>query len=191
MARIGTRRPTPGDDLDAPSGPDQPGTSLAPSDTAQVDTYPPELVAQVRELVAAIPDNSDSGAEAIVAQLLAAETIDDLNAPWDGTSGRNLAGKRLTIRGISARPSSFEGGAGIFLVADAVDAKTGERAVFTTSALAPVIQLAQAYKRGLFPLLVEIVVAERPTARGFYPYHLRVLAAGRTVTHDGPQTPTG
>lgn len=182
MARIGTRRPAPGDDLEPSGGPDQPGTSLAQNDTAEVAAYSPELVAKVRELVADIPDNSDSGAEAIVAQLLAAETIDDLNAPWDGTSGRNLAGKRLTVRGVSARPSSFEGGAGIFLVADAVDAKTGERAVFTTSALAVVIQLAQAHKRQMFPLLVEVVVAERPTARGFYPYHLRVLAAGRAAS---------
>lgn len=182
MARFTTRTSQSGTGLEPANAAPQPGTDVAPTDSAQVDTYPPELVAQVRELVAAIPDNSDSGAEAIVAQLLAAETIDDLNAPWDGTSGRNLAGKRLTIRGISARPSSFEGGAGIFLVADAVDAKTGERAVFTTSALAPVIQLAQAYRRGLFPLLVEIVVAERPTARGFYPYHLRVLAAGRSAS---------
>lgn len=165
-------------DLGAVSVPDNAPASVAPTDTAEVATYPPELVAKVRELVAAIPDNDSGGAENIIEQLLAADTIDDLNAPWEGVSGRKLHGKRLSIRGVSARPSSFEGGAGIFLVADAVDAKTGEKAVFTTSALSVVIQLAQAHKLGMFPLLVEVVVAERPTARGFYPYHLRVLAAG-------------
>lgn len=141
----------------------------------------------MRELVALIPGNDDAGAENIVAQLLAAETIDDLNAPWEGTSGRKLAGKRLQVRGVTARRSSFEGGTGIFLVADAVDASSGEKAVFTTSAMAVIIQLAQAHKRGMFPLLVEVVVADRPTARGFYPYHLRVLAAGRSAA--GAQAP--
>lgn len=177
------RQPTesPSADVAEVSGPSDAPAGVATTDTAEVAAYSPEIIAQVRELVAAIPDNDDTGAENIVAQLLAAETIDDLNAPWDGTSGRNLAGKRLQVRGVSARRSTFEGGTGIFLVADAVDAKTGERAVFTTSALAVVLQLAQAYKRGMFPLLAEVVVAERPTARGFYPYHLRILAAGRSV----------
>jgi len=160
---------------------DTPGAELAETDDAPVAEYSPEVVAAVRELVAAIPGNDDAGAENIVTQLLAATTIDDLNAPWEGTSGRNLAGKRLQVRGVTARKSSFDGGTGIFLVADAVDAKTGDKAVFTTSALAVVIQLAQAHKLGMFPLLVEVVVADRPTARGFYPYHLRVLAAGSTA----------
>ena len=154
---------------------------MAPADNQEVAEYSPELIAKVRELVAAIPDNDAAGAENIINQLLAAETIDDLNAPWDGTSGRKLAGKRLRILGITARRSSFDGGTGVFLVCDAVDSGTGERAVFTTSALSCVIQLAQAYRLGMFPLLVEIVVAERPTARGFYPYHFRVLAAGSSA----------
>lgn len=171
----------PGNDLEQVSGPSDAQASVAPANAAEVVQYPPELIAKVRELVSAIPDNDDQGAENIINQLLAAESVDDLNAPWEGTSGRKLAGKRLQIRGISARRSSFEGGTGIFLVADAVDASTGDKAVFTTSALSCVIQLAQAYKLGMFPLLVEIVLAERPTARGFYPYHLRVLAAGSSA----------
>lgn len=178
MARFGRSDPYPPSDLDVAGIEDEPGTELAPADDAEVTRYSPEVLATLRELVAGIPENDDTGAEAIVVQLLTASSIDDLNAPWEGTSGKKLAGKRLTVRGITARPSSYEGGAGIFLVADAVDTKTGERQVFTTSALSCVIQLAKAHQLRMFPLLVEIVVAERPTARGFYPYHLRVIAAG-------------
>lgn len=179
---IRNRKDTPANnDMESVSGQSDAQAGVATTDATEVAEYPPELIAKVRELVAAIPDNDAAGAENIINQLLAADTIDDLNAPWEGTSGRKLVGKRLQVRGISARRSSFDGGTGIFLVADAVDAATGDRAVFTTSALSCVIQLAQAHKLGMFPLLVEVVVAERPTARGFYPYHLRVLAAGRSA----------
>jgi|GEM_PF-2173570 len=137
-----------------------------------------QVIARVRDVVAQIPGDDGTGAERIVTALLDAETIDDLNAPWDGTSGRNLAGRRVTIRGVTQRPSQFSDGAGIFLVADAVDTKTGEATVFTTSAISVVIQLARCHQLGLFPVIADVVVAERPTDRGFYPYHLRVIAAG-------------
>lgn len=170
-----------GNDLEPVSGQGDTQASVAPTDANAVAEYSPELIAKVRDLVAGIPDNDDAGAENIINQLLAAETVDDLNSPWEGTSGRKLAGKRLRVLGITARRSSFDGGTGIFLVADAVDVGTGERSVFTTSALSCVIQLAQAHKLAMFPLLVEVVVAERPTARGFYPYHFKVLAAGSSA----------
>ena len=137
-----------------------------------------DIIARVREAVQGIPEADGEGAESIIRQLLDAQTIDDLNAPWEGSSGRSLAGKRLSIRGCHQRPSSFEDGAGVFLVVDAADAKTGEALTFTTSAVSVVLQLARAWSLGLFPLIADVVVAERPTARGFYPYHLRIIAAG-------------
>ena len=138
----------------------------------------PAIAKRVQELVTPIPGDDGSGAERIVVQLLNAKTIDDLNEPWEATSGRALAGKRLSIRGVTQRPSQFDDGAGIFLVADAIDAKTGDIATFTTSAVSVVLQLAVAHKLGMFPILADVVVADKPTARGFYPYHLRVIAAG-------------
>lgn len=174
MARF-TR--TQADDLDAHITDE---VATVNEQSAEVAAYPDEVLAQVRELVAQLPsEGGGDGGEAIVTALLAATSVDDLNAPWDGTSGRALAGKRVEITGITARPSSFEGGSGVFLLVQGTDTKTGERATFTTSSIATVLQLAMAWKLGMFPLIADIVVAERPTARGFYPYHLRVIAAGR------------
>jgi hypothetical protein len=155
------------------------GAEVAVPASSEVAPISDELRQKVIAAVEGIPGDDGTGGEAIVRQLLDAQTIDDLNAPWEGTSGRNLNGKRLEIRGVTQRPSSFNEGAGIFLVADATDTKTGEASTFTTSALSVVIQLARAYQLGLFPIIADIVVAERPTARGFYPYHLRIVAAGR------------
>jgi len=181
MARFGREQGTEPAAVTTPAPVTAPGTGLAPRDTAAPAPLPEEVAERVREAVRGIPGDDGSGAERIITQLLDATSIDDLNAPWDGTSSRNLAGKRLTIRGITQRPSQFEDGAGIFLVADAVDAKTGEPAVFTTSAVSVVIQLARAWQLGLFPLIADVVVAERPTERGFYPIHLRIVAAGNTA----------
>lgn len=154
---------------------------LAETGDAAVATISAEVAERVRQAVAGIPGDDGSGAERIVLQLLDAETIDDLNAPWEGSSGRSLAGRTLRINGVTQRPSQFEDGAGVFLVADAFDAKTGERCTLTTSALSVVIQLAQCHVRGWFPIVAEVVMADRPTERGFYPYHLKVLAVGGTA----------
>jgi len=181
MAQFRTRQAAQPEPVTTPAADTAPGTGLAPRDTAAPAPISEEVAEWIREAVRGIPGDDGSGAERIITQLLDATSIDDLNAPWEGTASRNLAGKRLTIRGITQRPSQFEDGAGIFLVADAIDTKTGEAAVFTTSAVSVVIQLARAYQLGLFPVIADVVVAERPTERGFYPIHLRIVAAGNTA----------
>ena len=153
-------------------------TDVAVRQEAGTAAYSPEIIARVQDAVRDIPGAGGSGGEAIILQLLNATTIDDLNAPWEATNGRSLAGKRLAIRGVTQRPSSFNDGTGIFLVADATDTQTGEVATFTTSAISVVLQLARVHQLGMFPVIAEVVVAERPTERGFYPYHLRIVAAG-------------
>ena len=154
------------------------GAELAVKPAAEPAPYSPEIIARVQDAVRDIPGADGSGGEAIILQLLNATTIDDLNAPWEATNGRSLAGKRLAIRGVTQRESSFNDGTGIFLVVDATDTQTGELATFTTSAISVVLQLARIHQLGMFPVIAEVVVAERPTGRGFYPYHLRIIAAG-------------
>lgn len=142
---------------------------------------PEHLLAQLVDAMESVPAENEGGSAAILETLLRATTIDDLNKPWNGTSGRELAGRRLSVRGIIRRPSQFEDGPAVFLVANCADVKTGEEVTMTTSALACIVQLAMAHKLGMFPLMVEVVVAERPTDRGYYPYHLQVIAAGNAV----------
>jgi len=178
MARLQRNRMTDSGEPDFPPAPEAPSQEVATRPDTAPAPVSADIIARVREAVQGIPESDGEGAESIVRQLLDAQTIDDLNAPWEGSSGRSLAGKRLSIRGCHQRPSSFEDGAGVFLVVDAADAKTGEALTFTTSAVSVVLQLARAWSLGLFPLIADVVVAERPTARGFYPYHLRIIAAG-------------
>jgi len=200
MARFGTSKPGDTDPAGRIATDREPGTDLAPAspqppqdggsgqELARRLTWPerdmtqlaiPEhLLGQVLDAVELIPAEGGGGMEGILTQLLSAASVDDLNKPWSGTSGRELAGRRLSIRDMIRRPSAFDDGPAIFLVVRCADAKTGEEVTFTTSALAVIVQLAIAHKMGLFPLLADIVVSDRPTERGYYPYHLNVLAAG-------------
>lgn len=151
-----------------------------PQPDPAASAIPEHMLDQVLRAIEAVPAEGGGGVEGILSQLLAATSMDDLNAPWAGTSGRELAGRRLRIESIIRRPSQFEDGPAVFLVAHCADAKTGDKITMTTSALAVIIQLAMAHNLGWMPLLADVVVAEKPTERGYYPYHLTVLAVNNT-----------
>lgn len=146
---------------------------------------PEDQLVKLLDVIETIPSEGAAGVTGILEQLLAADSLDDLNRPWAGTSGKDLAGKRMSIRGMIRRPSQFADGPQIFLVVDSVDAKTGEPFTWTTSALAVIVQLAMIWKLAYLPALAEVVVADRPTERGYYPYHLLVLAVSGGQRSDG------
>lgn len=163
-------------------------SGTAAADRPAAGQVSPAVTARVRELVAGIPAADEASADRLILQLLDATGMDELNAPWDSSSTDALAGRTLSIRAVSQRPSRFEDGDGVFLVVDAIDGKTGERVTFTTSAVAVVLQLARAYQLGLLPVTAEVVRAETPTERGYYPVHLRILAVSprQAAADDGP-----
>lgn len=134
-----------------------------------------EAARRLAVLLATVPIDDENGNQRIAEQLLMGGSVLDLNAPWDATGGRKLAGKTLRIDSIKGRPSRYPGGLRAFLVAEGIDLDTGERTVMTTSAMAPVIQLARVNAEGWLPAYCTVEVADQPTERGFYPYHLRFI----------------
>lgn len=134
-----------------------------------------EAAARLTALLATVPVDDEQGNQRIAEQLLSGGSIMDLNAPWDATGGRKLAGQTLRIDSIKGRPSRYPGGLRAFLVAEGVNCDTGERTVMTTSAMAPVIQLARVNAEGWLPAFCVVEVAAQPTERGYYPYHLRFI----------------
>lgn len=152
----------------------QPGTEVEPyvDEHGEVLIYG-DTARQLATLLATVPVDAENGNQRIAEQLLAGGSIMDLNSPWDATGGRQLAGKQLRIDSIKARPSRYQGGLRAFLVAEGVDTQTGERMVMTTSAMAPVIQLARVNAMNWLPAYCVVEVSDTPTERGFFPYHLR------------------
>lgn len=152
------------------------GTADAPS-SAELVTIAPATVARFAEMATLVPSEDGGGYERILDAILAAESWEALSDPWEATNAEKLRNRRLRIESIMRRPSQFAGGLGMFLVVKSVDTKTGEALVWTTSSLSIVAQLVRAYCLKAFPLVAEVVIADRPTEAGFYPQHLRILAA--------------
>ena len=143
-----------------------------PADVA-VPEFSAELLKQFTHMVTLVPAEDGAGQERILAAILAAETIDDLDAPWDTTKADKLAGKVLRIDQLMRRPSDFRAGLGIFLVVHSVDTVSGEKIVWTTSSVSIVGQLVRAYALGKMPCYAELIIAERPTRDGYHPHHLK------------------
>lgn len=127
------------------------------------------------QMAVGIPEADDGEAyESIVLQLLNAENLDAFNAPWDTEAAATLAGKRLKIESMARRQSDFAGGLGIYIVTKGVCLDTGEPFVFTTGGIANVASLARIHFTGKLPAIVELVIADTPTANGFRPQHLKI-----------------
>lgn len=129
------------------------------------------------QMAVAIPEADDSEAyESIVLQLLAADGVDTLNAPWQSGKTESLAGHRLKVESMTRRPSDFGEGLGIYLVIKGTDMNTGERFSLTIGSVSVLAQLARIHHLNALPAIVELVIAERPTAKGYRPMHLNVLS---------------
>ncbi len=133
------------------------------------------------QMAVGIPEADDGEAyENIVLQLLSADNLDQFNAPWDTESAASLAGMRLKIESMVRRASDFAGGLGIYIVTKGVCLDTGEPFVFTTGGIANVASLARIHFTGKLPAIVELVIADTPTANGFRPQHLKIHSLGTT-----------
>lgn len=150
----------------------QPGTELAP-------IVSESTLARFTQMAIGIPEADDSDAyESIVLQLLAASDVDGLNAPWDTDAAEKLAGYRLRIESITRRPSDYKEGLGIYLVCQGTNMGTGEKFTLTTGSVSVVAQLARAWYLGQFPVICELVIADKLTKNGYRPQHLLISGLG-------------
>lgn len=150
----------------------RPGTEITP-------VVSQATLALFAQMAVSIPEATDSEAyEAIVLQLLAAEDVDSLNAPWDSNAAEDLAGYRLKIETIERRQSDYAGGLGLFLTLKGVKITTGDKFVWSTGSVSIVAQLARAWHLNAFPVIAELVIADTPTANGYRPQHLKIHAFG-------------
>lgn len=138
--------------------------------------------AKTREMFATmagmVPTSGDDGAEMIVLAILGAKSWDELDTPWNSAKSDELIGVEVAIGEITRHESSYADGLGIFLVARGKRIDTGEDVAYSTGSVSVVAQLVRAYALGAFPLYTILHKSDRPTAKGYYPLHLEVLASG-------------
>jgi hypothetical protein len=149
---------------------DEPGTDVA--------ELPDSTLRLFADMAVTIPEEDEDASARILEQVLLAQSWEDLSNPWQSSDMKALKGKTLRLDAPKRLPSTFEGGLGIFLVVPYTDTDTGDKGVLTTSSWSVVGQLVRAWTLKSFPLIAEVVVADRPTKRGYYPHHLNIIGSG-------------
>lgn len=149
------------------------------SDLAALDEL--DQILLTGELNVEVVEDPDQISRQIVAQLLAAESDEELEAFGDAIGWREFAvpksrvaeGTPIEIRGFRWRPSSFEEGAPVFFVVAGIRLDTGDRVTLTTGSLNVLAQLSNMARRGTLVGAVRVMVeADKATQRGFKPLWL-------------------
>src|SRR5215472_6162415 len=147
-----------------------PAATEAPGETTALVEYNiwalqqyPGAMEQFKAMLVGVPEPDDDAAARIVMQIMSAQSVSDLDKPWDVEGMRDHDGTMLTIHGITKMPSDYATGLGVYLVCDCSEPGIGERFVLTTGSVSIVAQLVKAHQLDAFPLEVVPRKAERPT----------------------------
>lgn len=146
-------------------------------EVANADSINAYLTAILEQL----PMQDEGDVTGILAQIINAESILELDSPWQSAGMGRYNGYALEIRSIKRLESDFPGGLGWYLLCEGVIMETGEYKAFSTSAVAVMAQLLIAWNRGFFPYQVYVRIATKPTKKGFYPMHLETYRGGALI----------
>lgn len=160
---------------------DTPSTAVAvrtSTDLAQINELEAILLANDADALPEVADDPEAMSREIIAQLLAAESDEELESFGAAIGWRSILGEPVQIKGFSWRPSDFDEGSIVYFVVRVlrVNPDTGELepAVLTTGSRFVLAQLTNMAKRGtLIDSWRECVESERKTRGGFNPLRLR------------------
>lgn len=141
---------------------------LSASRAAGIDLMP---------LLRQVPEGDEDAYTGIMRQLLSAKSAAELNTPFSLEGMREYEGQPLVIESIRQMPSDFAEGLGVYLICNVRDPRTGEQSSISTGSVSVITQLIVAYVQGWLPLTVVPRFAKKPTAQGYTPMHLEVVAA--------------
>lgn len=136
-----------------------------------------KLLEQFAEMAVMIPADLGGGTEDILRKILSAKTWDQIDEPWRSTSVDDILTKRLRVTKVTRRPSTFEGGLGMFLIVHLTDIKGGKEYVKSTGSVAVVGQFAALYAMGAKDIIIEWCKAKRPSESGYFPQHIVIHSA--------------
>lgn len=140
----------------------------------------PDGFALALELVAQIPSVEEDPTERMLAAILNAGSVADIDMVFSGNNMKDNVGKRIRVHAIRPLESDYDGPLGFYLVCDVDWLQTGERGVVSCSATMAMAQLLWHHTRQQLPWDFEIVAKKKATKAGFTPIHL--LSLGRPAS---------
>lgn len=159
-------------DLEAPA--DQQSTQLAEWNQEQLRSVPGLYEVFMKQLEE-VPESGDDATARIVAQILAAETPDQIDAAWNAEGMRDWVDMVVQINSIKRMPSDFTAGLGWFLVCNVTALGSGEEFVLTTGSVSIVAQLVRLHTINALPIQVVPRKAAKPSKNGYFPMHLELV----------------
>lgn len=117
-------------------------------------------------------ESPEAAARAIVEQILASPDVDSVFSTFAATPISDLLGIPLEVRGVKWNRSSFDNGAPVFAVVNAVRLDSGE-AVTATCGGRSVMAAFYAFGRmNAYPVRLAVIESPNPTKEGYRPYRI-------------------
>lgn len=117
--------------------------------------------------------------EAIIAEIMAADTIEDLLNLPEPTKLQEHTDQILELFGYRALDSDFDQGAGVYFVIGGMNLTTGEKVVITCGEQAVMAQLLRAKQMNAFPIRTVPTQASKPNRFGRHPMRLKAPGQNR------------
>lgn len=163
----------------------EPSTELVVRSSNDLATNDDVLTELERVLITneALPvqdDDPEAIAAEIVAQILAAQTDDELDAMQGGNAvgWRELLDVPVSLIGFRWRPSDYTEGASLYFVVFGTRLDNGDDVVLTTGGRNVMAQLVNRAKRGALTGAIVKLTEGDETKRGFKPLWLKTVDAG-------------
>lgn len=143
---------------------------------SQILTAAQSVGLDLTPLLAQVPEADDDAYVGIIRQLLGAQSAADLAAPFSMNGLQEYLNTAITVWAIKRMPSDFDSGLGLYLVCDITAAGSEQHVNVSTGSTNVIVQLVKAHVAGWLPLHCIPREAKKPTANGYTPMHLEVIA---------------
>lgn len=148
-----------------------PPSDLAVRTAAQLESLG-RVDAYLARQMEVIPEAGDDVVERMMEVIALAESIEDIDAPWNSNGLGEYADHVITLRGLKKIPSDYKNTCGWFLVVDALVRHDSSEIVLSTSSRLTMQQLLTLYTKGWMPCDMIPRYSRRATKAGYYPMHL-------------------
>lgn len=133
-------------------------------------------------MVTDLPEAEGDATERILAQILTAETAEDVNQIWETSKIETVLDVPLLISRVERAPSDFEDGIGVYVVIHAVNQRTHAPIVVVTGSINVIAVLIKAHRADWLPMIGIPRGPKRPNKNGHSgPFRLELgpLRVGR------------
>lgn len=132
------------------------------------------VLAQLPQLLMAVPEAEDDDGSGIIAAVLMAADPLDAGGASELPEAEDMLGKLLKVEKISRRESTLENSESQwYLVVEGTEGPHRRPFIFGTSSRTIMAQLCAKYALGQLPFLCEVFKPSKPTRSGYYPLSLR------------------